>query len=109
MLEQILRVPHMPPDVRIVEVLAVHNEDELQANEDEGKNTQERCASTKPSAETSAETEGDIWSFQRRWRVFHYHSAGSSWLEPLIRARSSPTRVLQFGFHPTIRKATCGC
>jgi hypothetical protein len=41
MLEQILSVPHMPPDVRIVEVGAVHNKDELQANEDKGKNRQE--------------------------------------------------------------------
>jgi hypothetical protein len=36
-LEQILRVPHVPPDVRIVQVRAVHDKNELQGNKDKGQ------------------------------------------------------------------------
>jgi hypothetical protein len=36
-LEEELRVPHVPPDVRIIYVLLVHREYELQTDQDQGQ------------------------------------------------------------------------
>ena len=50
-LEQILSVPHVPPDVRIIHALAVHRENELQNDQYQSEKRQERASSANPTAE----------------------------------------------------------
>ena len=55
MLQEVLRIPHVPPDIGVVYINPVDRKDVLQTNENKGENREEGSAGSKCSAPTSSE------------------------------------------------------
>jgi hypothetical protein len=49
-----LGIPHVPPDIGIVEIGVVHGEHELHSDQDEGEHGKERSSGAQPSAEAGS-------------------------------------------------------
>ena len=56
-LEQELRIPHVPPNIRIIDISVVHRIDELNRDEDQREDAEKGRGSTKPALGPSAKTE----------------------------------------------------
>ena len=71
MLEKILRIPHVPPDVGIIQVRVIHREDELDADQNQRENGKKGSASSEFASKSRSEVgvAQRVLGGQRRIRV----------------------------------------